>query len=118
MSSIEAFKEGQKANEYLACYDLEDYTIPALVRKLLKTTKRTQIRSVRCKRKDKLTDHLDDPNGVFTLERFEQMQNEAVITFTMLDFDQKEYTFKVSLHLRSQSFCSSRWPRRLHGCST
>jgi hypothetical protein len=73
LSSIEEFKEGQKANEYLACYDLEDYTIPALVRKLLKTTKRTQIRSVRCKRKDKLTDHLDDPNGVFTLERFEQM---------------------------------------------
>ena len=96
MQQSEENKEGETNNEYYACYDLEDYTIPAVIRKLLKTTKRTQIRSVRCKRKDKLTDHLNDPNGVFTLDRFEAMQDEAVITFALLDFEQKEYIFKVS----------------------
>lgn len=68
-SSEEERKHLELSNEYYAHYDLEDYTLPALMRKLLKTTKRHQVRSVRCRRKDKLTDHLDDPNGVFTLER-------------------------------------------------
>jgi hypothetical protein len=53
-------EEKEEASEYFTSYDLEDYTLPAVIRKLLKTTKKHQIRSVRCKRKDKLTDHLDD----------------------------------------------------------
>lgn len=64
-------EETKTGSEYFASYDIEDYTIPAVIRKLLKTTKRHQVRSVRCKRKDKLIEHLDDPNGVFTLARFE-----------------------------------------------
>ena len=33
-------EEEKTSNEYYASYDLEDYTIPAVIRKLLKTTKR------------------------------------------------------------------------------
>lgn len=90
-------EEGKEASEYFASYDLEEYTIPAVIRKLLKTTKKYQIRSVRCKRMDKLTDHMDDPNGVFKLAHFEKMKDEAVITFSLIDYDQKEYIFKVSI---------------------
>jgi hypothetical protein len=43
-----------------------------------------------------LTDHLDDPNGVFTLERLEKMQQEAIMTFALIDYEEKEYPFKVS----------------------
>ena len=67
----EETKEPLKTNEFYATYNLEDYTIPAVIRKLLKTTKRFQVRTVRCSRKDKLTDHLDDINGVFSLEKLE-----------------------------------------------
>lgn len=95
-SADEERKQLELNNEYYAFYDLEDYTLPALIRKLLKTTKKHEIRSVRCTRKDKLTDHLDDPNGVFTLERLDKMQQEAIITFALVDYEEKEYPFKVS----------------------
>lgn len=85
------------SNEFYACYDLEEYTLPAVIRKLLKTTKRHQIRTVRCRRLEKLSDHLDDPNGVFTLARMQSVQDECIITYSLVDFEQKEYPFKVSV---------------------
>lgn len=43
-----------------------------------------------------MTDHLDDPHGVFTLQRLESVKEQAIITFALLDYEQKEYPFKVS----------------------
>lgn len=39
-STDEERKHLELNNEYYAYYDLEEYTLPALIRKLLKTTKR------------------------------------------------------------------------------
>ena len=39
-SADEERKQLELSNEYYAFYDLEDYTLPALIRKLLKTTKK------------------------------------------------------------------------------
>ena len=39
-SSDEEHKHLELSNDYYAFYDLEDYTLPALMRKLLKTTKK------------------------------------------------------------------------------
>ena len=47
-------------------YDMEEYQIPGVVRKILKITKPMEIVQVMCiGRVDKLTDHLEDRNGVF-----------------------------------------------------
>ena len=45
-------------------------------------------------------DHLDDPYGVFKLELLDTMQEEAVITFALIDYEQKEYPFKVSKSIK------------------
>ena len=51
-------------------FDLELYTIPAAIRKVLKVTKLREIVEIRCKRKDKLIDHFDE-NSIFKKEYFE-----------------------------------------------
>lgn len=42
-------------------FDLELYTVPSVIRKVLKITKLQEIVEVKCSRKDKLTDHFDNP---------------------------------------------------------
>lgn len=63
-------------------YDLEEYEIPAVVRKILKKTKPMEIVQVMCVgRVEKLTDHLEDKNGVFQHEFLANFQEKVVITF-------------------------------------
>ena len=62
-------------------YDLEEYTVPAAVRKVLKIQKPYEIIQIKCFRNDILTDHLDDEeNGIFKKEWFEEMKETAYIT--------------------------------------
>ena len=53
-------------------YDLEEYEVPAVIRKILKITKPAEMVQVMCiGRVDKLTDHNEDKNGIFKHEYFE-----------------------------------------------
>lgn len=49
-------------------YDLEEYYLPPVVRKVLKTTKTSEIVEIRTTRKDKAAPHFDDPHGIFKKE--------------------------------------------------
>lgn len=77
-------------------YDLEEYTIPAAVRKVMKIQKTTEVMQIKCTSNAKLIDHIDDEaNGVFKREWFEAMRETAVITVQLLHIEQKEYIFKL-----------------------
>ena len=62
-------------------YDLEDYTVPRVVRKVLKIQKPYEVMQIKCMKKDLLLDHMEDEvHGVFKREFFEGMQEIAIIT--------------------------------------
>jgi hypothetical protein len=90
--------------DHQAAYDLEQYRIPSIIRKILKTTKLYEIVQVRCTNKHKLTDHMPDifdekaGCGVFRHEWLSDFKNEVVITFSMIAHEQKEYIFKIPSH--------------------
>lgn len=64
-----------------SCYDLEEYTVPAIVRKVLKIQKPYEIMQIKCLKNERLLDHMDDEqNGVFRTEWFEAMQDVCIIT--------------------------------------
>jgi hypothetical protein len=48
-----------------AKYDMEEYHLPPVIRKILKTTKMNEVFQVRTTRKDKLIPYFTDPSGVF-----------------------------------------------------
>lgn len=83
-------------------YDLEEYTVPAVIRKILKTTKLREIVEVRCKQTDKLLDNFDD--HIFNKEFFKNIQSEAVITFALMEHDQKDYLFKLLINEKIERF--------------
>ena len=69
-------------------YDLEDYTVPAAVRKVLKIQKPYEIMHIKCLKNELLLDHMDDEeNGVFKREWFESMQEVCVITIQLLHIE-------------------------------
>lgn len=55
------------------------YTVPAVVRKVLKITKLTEVMQITTTRKEKLLDHFD--NNVFKKSFFEDFKDKVVITF-------------------------------------
>lgn len=46
-------------------YDLEEYYLPPVMRKILKTTKMNEIVHIRSTRRDKIIPYFEDPNGIF-----------------------------------------------------
>jgi len=75
--------------------DLEEYQVPAVIRKLLKKAKLYEMIQVDCSRKDKLTDHFS--SEAFKREWFDQMKETARITFCLVNFEQKDYLFKLPI---------------------
>lgn len=76
-------------------YDLEQYELPAAIRKILKKTKLYEIVVVSCKEANhpKLIDQIPDPNNIFRAEWL--CQANVRITLTLLDWQQKDYIFKI-----------------------
>ena len=73
-NELEVWEEGVDTLKY----DLEDYTTPAVFRRVLKKTKLKEIVEIRTTRLDKLTDHFDD--DVFNREWLSSFKDEVVIT--------------------------------------
>jgi hypothetical protein len=96
IAEIEEFKAEVVAGDCLI-YDLEEFQVPGVVRKLLKITKPFEIVQLTCTRKDKLTDHLPDAHGIFNHEYFENFEDKVTITYQLLHIDQKEYLFKLPI---------------------
>ena len=77
-------------------YDLEEYMVPAAVRKVLKIQKPFEIIHIKCLKNEMLLDHLEDEeHGLFKKSYFESMQEFVIITMQLLQIDQKEYMFKL-----------------------
>lgn len=81
-----------------AQYDLEEYRLPPIIRKILKTTKLTEVFQVRTKRIDKLKSYFKDPNGVFDADVLSKFKDEVVFTVNLVAFEQKDYLFKLLIH--------------------
>ena len=78
-------------------YDLEEYQMPAVLRRVVKITKLQDVVEIRSSCRNKLLDHLDDPHGVFKLAELEKFEKEVVITFKLLEIEQKMHLFKVPI---------------------
>jgi hypothetical protein len=76
-------------------YDLEQYFLPPVVRKLLKTTKLNEIFEVTSTRCDKLETYFEDPNKVFRPGVLSFFMRNVKITVNLVAFEQKDFLFKL-----------------------
>lgn len=79
-------------------WDLEEFQVPGVLRKMLKITKPFEIVQITCQRKDKMVDHLPDVHGIFKHEYFENFEDKVVFTLQLLNIEQKEYLFKLPIN--------------------
>ena len=86
IGQIEQFGTEVVAGDCLI-YDLEEFQLPGVVRKMLKITKPFEIVQITCMRKDKLIDHLPDAHEIFKHEYFENFEDKVVITLQLLNID-------------------------------
>ena len=85
-------------------YDLEEYTVPSIIRKILKTTKLREVVQVRTTRKDKFVNYFDEDSKCFNKEILTSFEKELVITFALVGFQQKDYIFKLLIHEKADRF--------------
>ena len=78
------FESMDAGDEECATFDLEEYTVPGVIRKIIKTAKQFEIIQVRCRRRDKLIDHIDD--SIFRHEWLGNFKEEVVITFSWVNY--------------------------------
>lgn len=76
-------------------YDLEEFQVPAVFRKVIKQTKLEELVQMTSTKKTKLQDLLPDRHGVFGTEEYFNFQKDIRITVRLLDIIQKPHMFKV-----------------------
>jgi len=84
---LEVWEEGKDVLKY----DLEEYTLPAALRRVLKRTKIKETVEVKMNRKDKLFDNFEDE--VFNKSIIGDSFHWVVITVGLVYFVQKQYVF-------------------------
>jgi hypothetical protein len=81
---------------HAAKYDLEEYRLPPVIRKALKTSKLGEVFQVRSTRRDKALPYFNDDEGqVFKKDLLEPFTQEVVFTVVLVAFEQKDYLFKL-----------------------
>jgi hypothetical protein len=75
-------------------YDLEEYHLPPVLRRVLKTSKQGEVFQIRTSRRGKLLPAFSDPAGIFTREVLEAFTKEVTLTICLIAFEQKDYLFK------------------------
>ena len=78
--------------------DLEAYHVPAVLRRVLKTSKIGEITQIKSHLRKKLFDHLDDP--LFDHKKLKDFKDNITITFKLLDIDQKPHLYKTFIDER------------------
>lgn len=78
-------------------FDLDEYTVPSVVSRILKTTKLREVVQVRTTRKDKISTHFEEDHKCFRKDVLLSFQKECVITFALIGFEQKDYIFKLPI---------------------
>lgn len=85
-------------------FDLEEYTVPSIIRKILKTTKLREVVQVRTTRKDKFVNYFDEDTKCFKKDILQSFQKDLVITFALIGFQQKDYIFKLLISEKAERF--------------
>ena len=78
-------------------YNLDDYHLPAVLRRVLKQTKLNEVIELTSTRTTKLLDHLDDPQGVFSIGKMRQFKDRIKLTIKLLAIEYKVSLFKVTV---------------------
>ena len=78
-------------------YDLEAYQCPAVLRRVLKTTKLEEIVEIKSTNRNKLLDHMPDTQGIFDKVKMAKFEKEIKITFQLIAIEQKMHVFKVEI---------------------
>lgn len=76
---------------------MEQYYLPPVLRKVLKTSKMEEMFEVRSSRRDKIIPHFDDPNGIFSKQVLESFEKEVTFKIYLIAFQQKDYLFKLPI---------------------
>lgn len=83
--------------EKAVIYDLEGYHMPAVLRRVLKQTKLNEVMEITSTRTTKLLDHLDDPQGVFSIGKMKQFKDRIKLTIKLLAIEYKVSLYKVEV---------------------
>jgi len=67
-------------------FDFDEYTVPSVISKILKTTKLKEVVQVRTTRKDKLSSHFDEMTKCFKIDLLTSFTEEIIITFALIGF--------------------------------
>ena len=79
-------------------YEMEDYHMPAVLRRVLKLSKLNELVELTSSLKYKLLDHISDTkNKIFVTENMKSFKNSIKITFKLLSIEQKEHVLKVPI---------------------
>ena len=81
----------------VAKYDMEEYQVPPVITKLLKTTKMNEVFQIRTTRKDKALSYFKDSNNIFDNDLISSFKNEVVFTVCLVAFEQKDFLFKLPI---------------------
>jgi hypothetical protein len=75
-------------------YDLEEFQMPAALRRVIKQTKLSDVVEIVSKKPNKLLDNLPDSHNVFD-ERMAAFKDKITITVKLVEIQQKSHLFKV-----------------------
>ena len=82
-------------------YELEDYFMPAVLRRVLKLSKLNEKVEIKSKLEYKLLDHISDTkNEIFVIDKMKDFKSEIKITFTLLEIISKDHILKVPVEER------------------
>lgn len=79
-------------------YDLEEFEMPAVLRRVLKQTKLNEVVLIESKKLVKLVDHLTDKHQVFTHSKLKDFKDKVTIKVKLLEIEQKPHLFKVVIN--------------------
>ena len=79
-------------------YEMEDYFMPAVLRRVLKMSKLNELVEITSNLKYKLLDHISDTkNNIFVIDNMKAFKKDIKITFKLLQIEQKDHILKVPI---------------------
>lgn len=79
-------------------YDLEEFEMPSVVKRVLKQTKLNELVQIDSTKSIKLLDHLPDKHQVFVHSKLSQFKDKVTILVKLVEILQKPHLFKVVIN--------------------
>ena len=82
-------------------YEMEDYFMPAVLRRVLKMSKLNELVEITSNLKYKLLEHISDTkNNIFVIDNMKGFKKDIKITFKLLQIEQKDHTIQFLIKRR------------------